>query len=167
MKPLLWELNRILERKIVLLDEFVSLLEQEWDALTRYSLADIEAASGRKEQLAARIQELEETRKRVMERIASRLGAQEERLTLKALIGMQDHPLSRDLARNRQTLLEKIRAINHHHAQARALMDRSSLSFKKSLAFLHATAEKAASPYHADGRVGEVRGQGRLLSTDA
>jgi flagellar biosynthesis/type III secretory pathway chaperone len=166
MKPLLWELNRILEKKIALCDEFISLLRQEWDAHTRYSLPDIEAASQKKEKLAARVQALEEVRKALMERIEHRLDVRARGLTLRALLRIQDHPINRDLARNRETLLEQIRTINHLNGQARALMDRSALSFKKSLAFLHATVEKAGSPYHADGRLGEAKNQGRLLSTD-
>ncbi len=166
MNPLLWELNRLLEKKIALFDGFIALLAEEWDALTRYSLKDVEGIAPRKGKLVSRIQDLEEARKALMSRIEKKLGAGERRLSLRMLIRMQDDPINRELAKNREALLAKIALINKKNDEVRALMDRSALNFKKSLAFLHATVEKAASPYHADGRLGETQHQGRLLSTD-
>jgi hypothetical protein len=166
MKPLLWELNHLLEKKIALYDAFLALLGEEWDALTRYSLKDVEDIGSRKGKLVQRIQGLEEARIALMSRFEKKLGTGERRLTLRTLIRMQDDSINRELANTRETLLAKIAAVNKKSGEIRALMDRSALNFKKSLAFLHATVEKAASPYHADGRLGETKHQGRLLSTD-
>jgi flagellar biosynthesis/type III secretory pathway chaperone len=156
-----------LEKKITLYDEFISLLEEEWQALTRYSLPAVEEAVLKKQKLAAAIQTLEEARKALMTRIELKLEIKDQPLTLKNLLRMHTYPINRDLAKNRETLLEKIRTLSRMNDQSRELMDHSALSFKKSLAFLHATVEKAAAPYHADGRLGEAKNQGRLLSTDA
>ena len=50
--------------------------------------------------------------------------------------------------------------------KVKELIDQSSLSLKKSLAFIHSTDEKANSPYSANGQVMEGRVEGRMVSMD-
>jgi flagellar biosynthesis/type III secretory pathway chaperone len=120
-----------LEKKITLYDEFISLLEEEWQALTRYSLPAVEEAVLKKQKLAAAIQTLEEARKALMTRIELKLEIKDQPLTLKNLLRMHTYPINRDLAKNRETLLEKIRTLSRMNDQSRELMDHSALSFKK------------------------------------
>lgn len=167
MKGLLGELHGLIEKKIDLYGKFIVLLEKQWNCVTAYSLESLEEIGEKKEELVDRMQVLEKERLRLMQKIERALGITQPGVTLKKLIQSAPDPLRTKLAKGRETLLGQIIAINKWHEQLRGLMGRSSLSMKKSLAFIHSQGEAASSPYHANGKVKEGSLQGRMLSLDA
>jgi len=167
MKGLLAELHGLIEKKIDLYGKFIVLLEKQWDCVTAYSIESLEEIGEKKEELVERMQILEKERARLMLKIERALGVTQPGVTLKKLIQSAPEPIGMKLAKARETLLGQIITINQWHEQLRGLMDRSSLSMKKSLAFIHSQGEAASSPYRSNGKVKEGSLQGRMLSLDA
>ncbi len=167
MNRLLRDLHILMERKIVLYDQFILLLQEQWDSITEYSLNSLQEIMEKKETLVEEMQGLEKERTRLMQKIERTLGVTQPGTTLKQLIETTKDPIRAPLAKCRETLLGQIMIINKLHEQVKGLMDHSSLSMKKSLAFIHSQSEAATSPYHANGRVLERNLQGKMLSLDA
>ncbi|MFQ5716214.1 MAG: flagellar protein FlgN [Nitrospinales bacterium] len=162
-KTLLGQMNR----KIAIYRELIDVLRTEWDAVVSYSLKRTQEALGQKEILALKMQALEEERMKVVAEIAEKLETESEGLTLKKIVAMRDHPLNAKLMDRRETLLGLIDAIHELNEKNKHIVDRSSLSIKKSLAFLHRSQERAEADYHADGRIMETkRMQSRMLSAE-
>lgn len=167
MNSFLWELNALIEKKIDLYDKFIILLQEQWNAIADYSLGSLEAILIKKEKLVDRMQVLEKERLGLMGKIERSLESSPAPLTLKKIVQTTSDPIRTQLGKGRETLLSRIAAINELHERLKDLMDHSSLSLKKSLAFVHSKDEEASSPYHPNGKLVEGNMQGRMLSLDA
>ncbi len=167
MGGLLRELNDLIESEIVLYNKFIDLLNQQWDCISNYSLDSLNEIIAKKEIMVQQIQKLEKKRSALMDKIARLKGVPEKGLTLKKIIQTTVNPVRVKLGKARETLLSQITTINKLHEDIKALMDHSSLSLKKSLAFVHSKSEEAISPYHPNGKLGEAPIQGRMLNFNA
>lgn len=167
MNPALRKLNALIEKKIDLYDKFILLLQEQWDAITGYSLDSLQAILLKKEALVDQIQALEKERLGLMGKMNLPQGSAPANLTLKQIIQIAPDPMGGQLKKSRETLLARIATINGLHENLKGLMDRSSLSLKKSLALFHSKGEEASSPYHPNGKLQEGNLQGRMLSLDA
>ena len=156
-----------LGQKALIYDELIKLLEEEWEGISEYSYDKVQAALNKKETLVLKMQVLEENRLQVVEALAKRLGLSMQDLTLKKLIASIDHPVRAKLMGKRKILLGQIKKIAFLNEQNQGLVDASSLSIKKSLAFLHKTQDVSEAAYHADGSLNESKSEVRMLSMEA
>ena len=113
------------------------------------------------------MQQLEKQRSGLMEKIARLRGVREKDLTLKIIIQTTVNPIRVKLSKSREALLAQIATINELHEGIKGLMDKSSLSLKKSLVFVHSKNEEANAPYHPDAKLKEASLQGRMLNFNA
>jgi flagellar biosynthesis/type III secretory pathway chaperone len=167
MGRLLRELNDLIEKEISLYNKFILLLKEQWGSISNYSLDSLQEIIAKKEIMVQQMQQLEKERSRLMENIARLRGVPEKGLTLKKIIQTSVNPIRVKLGKSRETLLSQISTINELHEGIKALMDRSSLSMKKSLVFVHSKSEEANAPYHPNGKLGEANLQGRMLNFNA
>ena len=153
-------------QKIIIYEEMINLLQKEWDCIIDYSLEDMKKILKKKENLALKIQVLEEKRVKVVTEISEKLQIGPENLTLRKILKAYKHPLNSRLFALRETLLEQINAILDQSKQIKRLVDSSSLSIKKSLVFLHRTQDSSVAPYRANGQMGEGKSECRMLSEE-
>lgn len=166
MNRLYKNLEDLLKQKIKLYENFIGLLQEEWICVSKYSYDSLQVIISKKEDQVMQMQSLENSRSSLMKKIAEKLQVRQSSLTLKKLIQIKDNPYKNNLAKLRKKLLFQIKQISEGSEKARNLMDHSSLSLKKSLAYIHSAEEKAASPYTANGRMMEGRVEGRMVSVD-
>ena len=166
MNRLYKNLEDLLKQKIKLYEKFISLLKEEWVCVSKYSYDSLQEVIAKKEDQVIQMQALENSRSCLMRKIAERLQVRQSSLTLKKLIQVKDNPYKNNLAKYRKKLLFQIKQISEWSEKAKTLMDHSSLSLKKSLAYIHSAEEKATSPYTANGRMMEERVEGRMVSVD-
>jgi len=155
-----------MSQKITLYRELLRLLQDEWDSIVDYSLDEVNRVLQKKEILTLKLRVLEKNRLKLIAEIAKNLDVDRENLTLRHLLEIHDHPLNAKLAAQRETLLSQIDAILDHSEKNKGLVDRSSLSIKKSLVFLHRTQDSAEAAYGANGHKGEGKTLCRMLSTE-
>jgi FlgN protein len=167
MGKLLRELNALIESEIELYNKFILLLNEQWDCITNYSLDSLNEIVDKKEVMVRQMHQLEKKRAGLMEKIARLRGVPEEGLTLKKIIQTTVNPIRVNLGKARETLLSQIATINELHEGIKGLMDHSSLSLKKTLAFVHSKSEEENSAYHPNGKLGEGNLQGRMLNFNA
>ncbi len=167
MGSLLRELNDLIESEIDLYNKFIFLLQKQWDAISNYSLDSLKEIVAKKEIRVQQMQQLEKKRSALMERIARLRGVPEKDLTLKKIVQTTVNPIRVQLSQSRETLLSQITTINKLHEAIKGLMDHSSLSLKKSMAFVHSKSEEASAPYHPDGKLVDANLQGRMLNFSA
>lgn len=167
MNRLYKNLLNLLLQKIRLYNEFIDLLRKEWDAVAGYSLENFTDIMNKKETLILKSEALEENRNRVMEALAKGLGLPAGDFTLNKLISSRQDPCNPKLAECRRRLLKQIETIRELNEKNKLLINHSSLSLKKSMAFIHRCDEESRSSYYSNGRLQEARMQSRLLNTDA
>ena len=167
MRNLYKNLQDVLEQKIKLYENFIQLLNEEWKCVSQYSYDDLQNIIVKKDDQVMQMQALENSRSSLMKKIAGDLKMKSSGLTLKKLIQLKDNPYRKNLSNCRKILLSNIQKINILSSKIKNFMDRSSLSLKKSIAFIHSEGEKANSPYKANGQVLEGKLQSRMLSVDA
>ena len=155
-----------LRQKSLIYDELIILLEEEWGDISEYSYDKVQAGLNKKETMILKMQVLEENRLEVVGTLAKQLGLSMEDLTLKKLIGSINHPIRVKLIGVRKTLLGQLKKIAFLNDQNQGLVDTSSLSIKKSLAFLHKTQDMSEAAYHADGNLIGSKSELRMLSTE-
>ncbi|PIQ96780.1 MAG: flagellar protein FlgN [Nitrospinae bacterium CG11_big_fil_rev_8_21_14_0_20_56_8] len=165
MNGMLRNLYHLMEMKIKLYERFIGLLREEWNAIAQYSLDRMQEIIPKKEEQVLEMQLLEKKRAQLMKRIAESLGHNEKDLSLKNLIRMHPDPYNERLKRCRKRLLVQITEVNRWSHKVTHLMDRSSLLFKKSMAFIHQADEKAMLPYEANGKMRESKLSSCMLST--
>ena len=167
MSSLLKNLLTTMEKKIILYEKFISLLQDEWKCIAEYSIETLETLINKKYDLVNQLQSLEVERIRIMKKVAHSLNVSHGNLTMKNLIHIQKNPLNSRLAKSRKNLLTQIQSVNYLNCSIRDLMKKSSLSFRKSLVHLHTEGEIASSPYHANGKINKSEKYSRMLSVDA
>ena len=167
MNALLKSLLTTMEKKVLLYEKFVSLLQEVWNCIAEYSVDALESIILRKNVLVHQLQVLELDRSRTMKKITKGLRISHGNLTMKNLLNIQKSSINPRLAKSRKNLLGKIQVINNLNNSIRDLMDKSSASFRKSLVHLHSEGEIASSPYHANGKIHKSKKYSRMLSVDA
>jgi hypothetical protein len=88
-------------------------------------------------------------------------------LTLKGIIQRLPEIVAQKFMSVRRKLLVQIRDITRFNDRIKNLIDRTSLSFHKSLAFVHSLDEKQHSPYSAKGQFCESKLPSRMFSMSA
>jgi flagellar biosynthesis/type III secretory pathway chaperone len=166
MNRLYKNLEDLLRQKINLYENYIQLLKDEWTSVSKYSFNSLQEIIAKKEDKVMQMQALENSRSCLMKKIAETLKVSQSSLTLKSLVQLKDNPYKRKFSHHRKQLLYQIKEISKWSEITKDLMDHSSLSLKKSLAYIHSADEKANSSYLANGRVMERRGEGRMLSMD-
>lgn len=153
-------------QKIAIYRELIDILKREWDCIVAYSLEDLQAILKGKEMLTLKLQVLEENRIKVITEIGKKLNINSENLTLKNILKAHNHSLNPKLAAHRKVLLEQIDTLKEYTLKTQGLVDRSSLSIKKSIVFLHRSLDKAAAPYGADGQMGVGKSECHMLNAE-
>lgn len=156
-----------LGQKIEIYQELADLLKKEWDCIAEYSLEELQEILVRKEHLLLQSQMVEENRNKIIGQLADELKIPQEELTLSKLIAARKYPLAQKLEDSRDRLLELISLIGDLSLKNKNLIEHSSLSLKKSLAFIHCVAEESLTSYHQNGRRGGNKMEGRMLNTKA
>ena len=167
MKKLYKNLQDLLEQKIKLYENFVHLLNEEWKCISQYSFDELQTIIVKKNDQVIQMQALENSRSSLMEKIAGSLNMNPSSLTLKKLIQLKDNPYRINLFNSRKNLLSNIQKINTLTRKIKTLINHSSLTLKKSIAFIHSEDEKANSPYKANGQIIEEKFQSKMVSVDA
>lgn len=167
MNSLLKHLLNTLEKKVILYENFIALLQEEWGCIAEYSIDTLESIILRKGELVNQLQVLESDRIKIMKKVANGLSISHASLTLKKLINFQKSQFNPRLAKSRKNLLGKIQIVNGLNHSIHDLMKRSSESFRKSLVHLHTEGEIASSPYHANGKITKINKYSSMLSIDA
>ena len=98
MGKLLRELHGLILSEIDLYDKFILLLQEQWDAISSYSLDSLEGILEKKEIMVRRMQGLEKTRSFLMEKIARLRGVPEKDLTLKKIVQTTVNPIRFELS---------------------------------------------------------------------
>jgi hypothetical protein len=166
MDRLFKNLEDLLKQKIKHYESFISLFQEEWTCLSKYSYDSLQEVIEKKENKVIEIQKLENTRSILMIKIAEKLEVQQSSLTLKKIIQIKDTPNKVILTKYRKKLLYQIKKINEWSDKVKGLIDQSSLSLKKSMAYIHSAEDRATSPYMANGQMMEERAEGRMVSVD-
>ena len=166
MDRLYKNLEDLLKQKIKLYESFISLLKEEWTCVSKYSYDSLQEVIEKKENKIIQMKALENTRSLLMIKIAERLQVQQSSLTLKKIIQIKDIPNKINLTKCRKKLLFQIKKINEWSNKVKGLIDQSSLSLKKSMAYIHSAKDKATSPYMANGQMMKGRAEGRMVSVD-
>ena len=162
-------LNNLLDtliKKIRLYDEFITLLQEEWDVMTRYSLGAVESMTAKKEKMVDKIQAMEKVRTGLMQSIAGKLKIPQVGLTLKKVAQSGREPIHKKLALARKKLLDRISKITQLNRQVNSLTEYASLSLKKSMAYIHSMDEEVASPYRSNGRLMDGKMESRMVSME-
>ena len=167
MNSLLKHLLNTLEKKVILYENFIALLQEEWGCIAEYSIDTLESIILRKGELVNQLQVLESDRIKIMKKVANGLGISHASLTLKKLVNFQKSQFNPRLAKSRKNILGKIQIVNELNHSIHDLMKRSSESFRKSLVHLHTEGEIASSPYHANGKITKTNKYSSMLSIDA
>ena len=167
MDSLLKHLLNTLEKKVILYENFIALLQEEWGCIAEYSIDTLESIILRKGELVNQLQVLESDRIKIMKKVANGLSISHASLTLKKLINFQKSQFNPRLAKSRKNILGKIQIVNELNHSIHDLMKRSSESFRKSLVHLHTEGEIASSPYHANGKITKINKYSSMLSIDA
>jgi flagellar biosynthesis/type III secretory pathway chaperone len=167
MNSLLKHLLNTLEKKVILYENFIALLQEEWGCIAEYSIDTLESIILRKGELVNQLQVLESDRIKIMKKVANGLSISHASLTLKKLINFQKSQFNPRLAKSRKNILGKIQIVNELNHSIHDLMKRSSESFRKSLVHLHTEGEIASSPYHANGKITKINKYSSMLSIDA
>jgi len=167
MNSLLKHLLNTLEKKVILYENFIALLQEEWGCIAEYSIDTLESIILRKDELVHQLQVLETDRIKIMKKVANGLSISHASLTLKKLINFQKSQFNPRLAKSRKNILGKIQIVNELNHSIHDLMKRSSESFRKSLVHLHTEGEIASSPYHANGKITKINKYSSMLSIDA
>jgi hypothetical protein len=166
MDRLYKNLEDLLKQKIKLYESFISLFQQEWICVSKYSYDSLQEVIAKKENKVIEMQKLENTRFLLMIKIAEKLQVQQSSLTLKEIIQIKNIPNKTNLTKCRKILLFQIKKINEWSNKIKGLIDQSSLSLKKSMAYIHSAKDKATSPYMANGQMMKGRAEGRMVSVD-
>ena len=166
MSLLLKGLLNIMEKKTTLYKKFVSLLKEEWNCIAEFSIEALESVILKKDDLVNQLQALESERTGIMKKVAHGLKISHSRLTMKNLLKIQKNSINPKLAQSRKNLLAQIQLVNSLNCSVRDLMDRSTLSFRKSLVHLHSVGATASSPYHANGQIEKTKIYSRMVSVD-
>ena len=167
MNSLLKHLLNTLEKKVILYENFIALLQEEWGCIAEYSIDTLESIILRKGELVNQLQVLESDRIKIMKKVANGLSISHGNLTMKKLLKFQKSQFNLGLAKSRKNLLGKIQIVNGLNHSIHDLMKRSSESFRKSLVHLHTEGEIASSPYHANGKITKTNKYSSMLSIDA
>ncbi|CAI2717140.1 flagellar protein FlgN [Nitrospina watsonii] len=165
MKDLYQALNTILEKKIELYDRLIHIFGEEWNAVTEYSRDRLLKTLEQKETLLMQVGELNQKREAILKKMSEHWGIPVEKVTLRKIAQFKNNPWSMSMILCQQRMKEQIAKIKKLNTMNRRLIERSSLSMQDSVHSLY-KADTRYTPYHADGKVGNVPLTRGLISTN-
>lgn len=165
MEALYKELAKLLSEKSSLYANFIELLQAEWNHISEYSRESLEKILEEKELMVTDIHKMNEERERLTQTIAEKKQIREGERTLKSIILLKDNRWARHMAKYRKTLREQIVTIQEMNSRNKKLIQRSSLSMKRSMTWLYQV-DAAYTPYHQNGELREAPLQSGLVNTD-
>jgi flagellar biosynthesis/type III secretory pathway chaperone len=166
MSDLYQTLDKLLVQKISLYEELIGVMKDEWTCISEYSRERLEDALERKSLLLARVHELNHKREEIVQAFAKDLGRPQTDVTLKTIIGLKDNPWGSRMKACREKIREQIKTINDMNADNKQLINRSSLTMKKSMSWLYEL-DMAYTPYFSNGQISEPTMGSRVVNTDA
>jgi flagellar biosynthesis/type III secretory pathway chaperone len=160
------QLLDVLARKASLLSRFIDLLRREWKCVSDYSLEKLEEIVREKEELIARIQLLDVERESIVTNFAEAVGQPAEEVTLRLIARRKDNPWGKQMIARRDQLMGQVETINKLNRANRDLIDHSSLTMKKSMAFLYQADQDDQAGYYSNGQAKKEKMGSRMLSMD-
>jgi flagellar biosynthesis/type III secretory pathway chaperone len=166
MSELYQTLDEVLVKKISLYDELIGVMQEEWTSISEYSREKLEDTLERKALLLARVHELNHKREEIVQAFSKKLGRLQSDVTLKTVIALKDNPWGSRMTACREKLREQINTINEMNLKNKQLINRSSLTMKKSMSWLYEL-DMAYTPYYSNGQISEPTMGSRVVNTDA
>jgi flagellar biosynthesis/type III secretory pathway chaperone len=165
MNDLFKILDEVLVQKIGLYDELIEVMKTEWTSISEYSRKNLEDTLEYKSTLLAKVHELNHKREEIVQAFAKKLGSMQSEVTLKTIIGLKDNPWGSRMAACRKKIREQINTINKMNLENKQLINRSSLTMKKSMSWLYEL-DMAYTPYYSNGQLSEPTMESRVVNTD-
>jgi len=165
MSDLYQTLDEVLVQKIRLYDELIGVMKEEWTSISEYSREKLEDVLERKSSLLAQVHELNHRREEIVQTFTQKLGSEQSEVTLKTIIGLKDNPLRDRMTACRDKIREQINTINEMNLENKLLINRSSLTMKKSMSWLYEV-DTAYTPYYSNGQLSEPTMESRVVNTD-
>ena len=165
MSDLYHTLDEVLVQKIELYDELIGVMKEEWASISEYSREKLENALERKISLLARVHDLNHKREEIVKTFAEKMGRMQSEVTLKTIIGLKDNPSGDRMKACREKIREQIETINEINSKNKQLINRSSLTMKKSMSWLYEV-DMAYTPYYSNGQLSEPTMESRVVNTD-
>ena len=165
MSDLYHTLDEVLVQKIELYDELIGVMKEEWASISEYSREKLENALERKISLLARVHDLNHKREEIVKTFAEKMGRMQSEVTLKTIIGLKDNPSGDRMKACREKIREQIETINEINSKNKQLINRSSLTMKKSMSWLYEV-DMAYTPYYSNGKLSEPTMESRVVNTD-
>jgi flagellar biosynthesis/type III secretory pathway chaperone len=165
MSDLYHTLDDVLAQKIELYNELIEVMKEEWTSISEYSRENLEKALEKKSSLLAKVHEVNHKREEIVQAFAQNLGRTQSEVTLKTIIGLKDNPWGRRMHTCREKIREQIKTINEMNSENKLLINRSSLTMKKSISWLYEVDTKY-TPYYSNGQLSEPTMGSRVVNTD-
>ena len=165
MSDLYHTLDKVLVQKIGLYDELIGVMKEEWTSISEYSREKLENTLERKSSLLGKVHELNHKREEIVQAFAQKLGRIQSEVTLKTIIGLKDNPWGNRMAGCREKIRQQIKTINEMNSENKQLINRSSLTMKKSMSWLYEV-DMAYTPYYSNGQLSEPTMESRVVNTD-
>lgn len=118
------ELEKTLTDNLNLYDEMDKALEEEFQALRAYSLPRLDAAIKQKMQVASKLQLIEDTRNKMVSRVAGKLGMSRDELSLKMLAEKLGGDIGTRLLSLRSRLTEAVKTVSEKNNFNRGFIER-------------------------------------------
>jgi flagellar biosynthesis/type III secretory pathway chaperone len=154
----------ILESQIDLCRTFLSVCENERQAVVHSDAAALAQVSKNKEYMVASMRRCEERRLLTLKRLAPALGTSAELSTVSRLAERVGAPYSKKLRELGQTLAEEVGRMRRTNQRNRELIGHARRMVKDSLSLIEARAS-AGGTYHRAGRLRPVSRSGKLVSS--
>jgi len=165
MSDLYHTLDEVLVQKIKIYNELIAVMKEEWDSISEYSREKLENALERKSSLLAKVHELNHQREEIVQAFAQKLGRTQSEVTLKTIIGLKDNSRGNRMGTCREKIREQINTINEINLENKQLINRSSLTMRKSMSWLYEV-DMAYTPYYSNGQLSEPTMESRVVNTD-
>ena len=165
MSDLYHTLDEVLVQKIKLYDELIGVMKEEWASISEYSREKLENTLERKSSLLAKVHEVNHKREEIVQSFGQKLGLSQSEVTLKTIIGLKDNPWGNRMDTCRDKIREQIKTINDMNLENKQLINRSSLTLKKSMSWLYEV-DMAYTPYYSNGQLSEPTMESRVVNTD-
>lgn len=165
MSDLYHTLDKVLVQKIKIYNELIDVMKEEWSSISEYSREKLENALEQKSSLLAKVHELNHKREEIVQAFAQKLGRIQSEVTLKTIIGLKDNPCGDRMGACREKIREQINKINEMNLENKQLINRSSLTMRKSMSWLYEV-DMAYTPYYSNGQLSEPTMESRVVNTD-
>ena len=141
-------------------------MKEEWASISEYSREKLEKALEEKSSLLAKVHELNHKREEIVQAFSQKLNRAQSDVTLKTIIALKENPWGSRMNACRNKIRNQIETINQMNVENKQLINRSSLTIKKSISWLYEV-DTAYTPYYSNGQVSEPPMGSRVVNTDA